>query len=599
VKPKVFIGSAVEALDVAYAVQQNLEHSAEPTVWDQGVFNLSRSAAESLVEILQHMDFGVFIFTPDDVVKIRGEENKATRDNVIFELGLFVGALGRDRSFIFMPRQQEDLHLPTDLIGFTPATYDAERSDRNFRAATGPACQNVREAISSLGARPRDAQAENAPQQNEESIESTSLEEEELTVPNRPTIEPSEEAIDTEPKTSEQWVDKMIIDFISNDDLQSGEEAYKQAQDAESDETGKLRIEAIYWHLRYMRGDVIAFEKLQGLVERTKEVPEVLPIVHNFIGVAYERGDDFLKAQEAYEAAARTAQQEEKRARYVTSAAECLYVAGNRDEAFHRVTTEIDKSSDHQALSLLYAGLASLYERADISDLRAIALQKAIEYKPNDTKLRFDAARSFSDSKFAALALMNYQTMLRFTPDNAAALNNIGIIYGEMEMLARQSDSYKKAVEKGNTLAAANLAYEYIKAGFMDEATEVLNKAKEKEDVHPNVGSALATVAGTKEAESKTEQEALSAAREQRQFVLSFAQAYFNEPSTNPQYEGSWRFSDGVEVEIRRKNSELEIRWERNDREHNITMRTQNRGALITKYSRQDPYLSTSLGNKG
>jgi tetratricopeptide (TPR) repeat protein len=229
----------------------------------------------------------------------------------------------------------------------------------------------------------------------------------------------------------------------------------------------------------------------------------------------------------------------------------------------------------------------------------AIALQKAIEYKPNDTQLRFDAARSFGDSNFNALALMNYQTLLRFEPDNAGALNNIGIVYGAMKMPARQSDSYKKAFEKGLTIAAANLAYEYMNAGFMDEATEILNKAKEKEDVHPNVGNALAAAANKKQEESTMEQEALEAAREQRQFVLSFAQAYFSEPSTNPQYEGSWHFPDGVEAAIRRKDSELEITWERNDEAVIMTLRTQNRGALVTKYSRKERFLPTSLGDKG
>lgn len=67
-KPRVFIGSSVEGLNVAYAVQQNLLHEAEVTVWDQGVFELSRTTMESLAKALAENDFAVFVFSPDDLV---------------------------------------------------------------------------------------------------------------------------------------------------------------------------------------------------------------------------------------------------------------------------------------------------------------------------------------------------------------------------------------------------------------------------------------------------------------------------------------------------------------------------------------------------
>ncbi|MFS1985958.1 TIR domain-containing protein [Vibrio breoganii] len=43
-------------------------------------------------------DAAIFVLSPDDVVKIRGTEQTVTRDNVVFELGMFIGRLGADKN---------------------------------------------------------------------------------------------------------------------------------------------------------------------------------------------------------------------------------------------------------------------------------------------------------------------------------------------------------------------------------------------------------------------------------------------------------------------------------------------------------------------
>jgi len=116
-----------------------------------GYFNLSRYTIESLLDALEETDFGVFVFAPDDITKIQGKDYQTVRDNVVFELGLFIGRLGRERSFIVIPRDAEEFHLPTDLLGITPATFDADRQDGNYVAALGPACNRIRKAITKFG----------------------------------------------------------------------------------------------------------------------------------------------------------------------------------------------------------------------------------------------------------------------------------------------------------------------------------------------------------------------------------------------------------------------------------------------------------------
>lgn len=149
-KPKLFIGSSVEGLNIAYSIHQNLRYDAEVTVWDQGVFELSATAIESLTKAVCENDFAVFVFNADDALVVRGNNQSAVRDNVIFELGLFIGRLGRERVFIVAPLGS-DLHIPSDLLGINPGTYETNRSDGSFQAATAPSCYQIKQQIKRLG----------------------------------------------------------------------------------------------------------------------------------------------------------------------------------------------------------------------------------------------------------------------------------------------------------------------------------------------------------------------------------------------------------------------------------------------------------------
>jgi hypothetical protein len=150
-KPTLFIGSSSESLDIAYAAQENLDDCTEPIVWKQGLFEVSKYFLESLLDALDDAKFGLFVFAPDDLTAIRGQEMRTARDNVIFELGLFIGRLGREHNFVLMPKDADpehaDLHLPSDLIGLNTVTFVMPEDPNRLVAAVGPACNKVRRAI--------------------------------------------------------------------------------------------------------------------------------------------------------------------------------------------------------------------------------------------------------------------------------------------------------------------------------------------------------------------------------------------------------------------------------------------------------------------
>jgi hypothetical protein len=145
--PSVFIGSSTEGLDVAREVELQLQRDAVTTIWKDGVFSLGDATLESLMKVLDQFDFAVMVLSPDDLVESRSESYASPRDNVLFELGLFMGKIGRSRVFI-VREMDVNLKLPSDLAGIAVSPY---RKRENLSAALSPTCTPIIKAIRSLG----------------------------------------------------------------------------------------------------------------------------------------------------------------------------------------------------------------------------------------------------------------------------------------------------------------------------------------------------------------------------------------------------------------------------------------------------------------
>lgn len=150
-RPTLFLGSSSEGLKIAKSIQVLLDHSCEVTIWSQGIFGLGEGTLESLVGALDDYDFAALVLTPDDLLTSRDESSKAPRDNVLFELGLFMGALGRKRTFIVYDRTAK-LKLPSDLAGVTAATFELHSSG-NLQSSLGAATTRIEDQIEKLGVR--------------------------------------------------------------------------------------------------------------------------------------------------------------------------------------------------------------------------------------------------------------------------------------------------------------------------------------------------------------------------------------------------------------------------------------------------------------
>ncbi|ELB2078590.1 nucleotide-binding protein [Vibrio parahaemolyticus] len=148
-KPRLFIASSSESYDVASACNICLDRKVDVTIWDK-IFEPGGNTLGSLTTKAQTFDFALFIFSPDDITNMRERVTPTVRDNVLFELGLFIGALGKERCFILKPRD-EQLHMPTDLLGVNTHDYDSNRCLEELSSAVNAACTLFTRQIEKLG----------------------------------------------------------------------------------------------------------------------------------------------------------------------------------------------------------------------------------------------------------------------------------------------------------------------------------------------------------------------------------------------------------------------------------------------------------------
>ena len=148
-RPVLFIGSSQESLPIARAIRSNFDHDDfVVNLWTDNIFGPSQFVITELEKLIQEADFAVLVLGPDDEVISRNQKSDVPRDNVIFELGLFMGALSHERTFMIIPRDC-DIKIPTDLLGLTSLSYKSDDSNA-FIALLGPVCDELRDIINKM-----------------------------------------------------------------------------------------------------------------------------------------------------------------------------------------------------------------------------------------------------------------------------------------------------------------------------------------------------------------------------------------------------------------------------------------------------------------
>ena len=149
-KPRIFLGSSGQQEKLLQALTRGLEGVAHVDPWTTS-FNPGTTTLERLLELVHEVDFAAFVFARDDWTTTSpsassraGSPQASPRDNVVFEAGLFGGALGMRRTFIIHAIGSK---LPSDLLGLTCVRYGEAMTASETRMIN----QKLRQAIENEG----------------------------------------------------------------------------------------------------------------------------------------------------------------------------------------------------------------------------------------------------------------------------------------------------------------------------------------------------------------------------------------------------------------------------------------------------------------
>jgi hypothetical protein len=150
VKPRIFLGSSGKQEKLLQALTRGLEDVAHVEPWTTSL-NPGTTTLERLLELAHEVDFAAFVFARDDWTTSSPPASNAAasgqaspRDNVVFEAGLFGGALGMRRTFILHANESK---LPTDLLGLISIRYGDATAAHEIRVIN----QKLRKAIENEG----------------------------------------------------------------------------------------------------------------------------------------------------------------------------------------------------------------------------------------------------------------------------------------------------------------------------------------------------------------------------------------------------------------------------------------------------------------
>lgn len=400
------------------------------------------------------------------------------------------------------------------------------------------------------------------------------------------------------------WLSK-VQEAFSEQDNALATQILEGIQRNENNPDKRFDNENIFQYFSFTTGNnTTALQKLEELNKNSTNDHQ-LKESSSWLSVIYNEIKDYQKSKNLWESAISRCKSEEDKTNYIINLSDTHKNIDDIKTARELLEYRLTETTDRYQKSSLYIALARhLKEQGDIRG-QSLALEKSVEYSPGNREILFDAAYAQSNDHLNLLAISNYSTLIDIDPNNATALNNLGVCAGALNVEGKQVEYYKKSKNKGYTLAMANLASLYMDSGFFDEAEDILTEAIKSDDPHENAGNAFYKLKNKKTATNETWSNYLKKSKDFQRRIRAYGEAYFDCKLPHLNIPGVWKTEAGDNVHITISENLINGKWSTTEHffgsethfNNTFSGKIKNRSAsIIYKKNQTPPRPSTLLG---
>lgn len=357
------------------------------------------------------------------------------------------------------------------------------------------------------------------------------------------------------------WFNNMYSAFDEGN-IDNAKSLFRKYYSEERDNEERYKNESFYLYLVYTKGkERDALSELEHLAKKAQNETLMFKAIF-WLSLCYRESNNHEAEIALWEKTLPSL----KTSINQTKCSEHLAYAFKADkrskDGIKQLKERLQKIETDEEKLIIFKAIADLEKDLGNNLMSALCKEKAVQLKPDDNDLLFDAAYAQSNSSLRFLSICNYSTLINLDKDNATVLNNLGVCAAEHKLDIKAYDYYKRSMELGETLANSNLGNKLLEVGFHESAEEMANKGLEKKDPHKNIFSLLSIINETKEAQNaKWSEIKEKSALLQKKIRLYIDNYYYETKKTENLFSGKWFIKEGKEVSANVNQNKINLKW--------------------------------------